>query len=255
MGPVLGTLASDDQTDTCTLAACGPLWLCVTSYSTIWFSSRLRYPLPEIGLKCTNTSVLPSSGLMKPKPFSELNHLHGSGCHYDPSFLSPSGPGSCPSGAGVTAGGEGLLVANRDRCPRSDDSRLTVWALLTRRGGRPTERRNRGPGVRGAAVLSRGPAGDPREPSCRSTRFGAHCRRAWAAGDPTRSRRRVGARRRSSHHAATARAPRGPDRALYDRPTHRVSERVDGRAPPRWDGHGEDPSPDAPRRPAAPHAQ
>jgi hypothetical protein len=35
---------------------------------------EVSYPSPEIALKCTNTSALPSSGVMKPKPFSELNH-------------------------------------------------------------------------------------------------------------------------------------------------------------------------------------
>src|SRR5205823_4139127 len=58
-----------------TFAACGPFWPCVTSNSTFWFSSRLRYPEPVIALKCTNTSGPPSSWEMKPYPFSGLNHL------------------------------------------------------------------------------------------------------------------------------------------------------------------------------------
>src|SRR6266508_5982263 len=57
-----------------TFDAWGPFGPSVTSNSTFWFSSRLRYPAPEIALKCTNTSG-PSSWVMKPNPFSGLNHF------------------------------------------------------------------------------------------------------------------------------------------------------------------------------------
>ncbi len=40
-----------------------------------WPSSRFRKPLPLIAQKCTNTSGPPSSWVMKPKPFSPLNHF------------------------------------------------------------------------------------------------------------------------------------------------------------------------------------
>src|SRR5690606_34553582 len=33
------------------------------------------HPRPSTLLRCTNTSLLPSVGSMKPKPFSALNHL------------------------------------------------------------------------------------------------------------------------------------------------------------------------------------
>src|SRR3954462_13342688 len=45
------------------------------SNSTFWFSSRLRKPLAEIAEKWAKTSAPPSSGLMKPKPLSALNHF------------------------------------------------------------------------------------------------------------------------------------------------------------------------------------
>src|SRR5947207_2156690 len=57
------------------LSACGPLRPCVTSNSTRWFSSRLRNPEAAIAEKWAKTSSPPSSGLMKPKPLSALNHL------------------------------------------------------------------------------------------------------------------------------------------------------------------------------------
>ena len=37
--------------------------------------ARVLKPLVWIAEKCTNTSLLPSAGVMKPKPFDSLNHL------------------------------------------------------------------------------------------------------------------------------------------------------------------------------------
>src|SRR5437868_3018469 len=56
-------------------AACRPFWPCSTSNSTFWFSFSVLYPEDWIALKCAKTSSLPSSGAMKPKPLSALNHL------------------------------------------------------------------------------------------------------------------------------------------------------------------------------------
>ena len=47
----------------------------MTSNSTRWFSSRERNPPELIAEKCANTSLEPSSGVMKPKPLSALNHF------------------------------------------------------------------------------------------------------------------------------------------------------------------------------------
>src|SRR6202042_3867753 len=58
-----------------TFAACSPLGPWLVSNSTFCPSSRLRYPVPEIALKCTKTSGPPPSWVMKPKPFSPLNHF------------------------------------------------------------------------------------------------------------------------------------------------------------------------------------
>src|SRR5690242_16157513 len=58
-----------------TRTAWGPLAPCSTSNWTRWFSSRVRKPLPWISEKCTKTSFAPSSGVMKPKPLSPLNHF------------------------------------------------------------------------------------------------------------------------------------------------------------------------------------
>src|ERR687897_2487304 len=58
-----------------TLVACGPLPDSPSSYSTFAPSARVRKPSPAIPEKCTNASFPPSSGVMKPKPFSSLNHL------------------------------------------------------------------------------------------------------------------------------------------------------------------------------------
>src|ERR1700679_61151 len=58
-----------------TFAACSPLGPWLVSNSTFCPSSRFRYPVPEIALKCTNTSGPPPSWVMKPKPFSPLNHF------------------------------------------------------------------------------------------------------------------------------------------------------------------------------------
>src|SRR5918995_3774091 len=58
-----------------TFVACGPLADSPSSYSTFAPSTRVRKPSPAIPEKCTNASLPPSSGVMKPKPFSSLNHL------------------------------------------------------------------------------------------------------------------------------------------------------------------------------------
>src|SRR5436853_7913669 len=57
------------------LAARGPLGLCSTSYCTLSFSFSVLKPLAWMDEKCTKRSLLPSSGVMKPKPFASLNHL------------------------------------------------------------------------------------------------------------------------------------------------------------------------------------
>src|SRR2546422_223831 len=57
------------------LAARGPLGLCSTSYCTLSFSLRVLYPLAWMDEKCTKRSLLPSSGVMKPKPLASLNHF------------------------------------------------------------------------------------------------------------------------------------------------------------------------------------
>nr|DAL13978.1 MAG TPA_asm: hypothetical protein [Caudoviricetes sp.] len=58
-----------------TLAADGPFGPSCTVNSTFCPSSRVRKSLPSIAEKCTNTSLPPSSGEIKPKPFSALNPL------------------------------------------------------------------------------------------------------------------------------------------------------------------------------------
>src|SRR4051812_7576891 len=58
-----------------TFVACGPLGDSPSSYSTFAPSVSVRKPSPAIPLKWTNASLPPSSGVMKPKPFSSLNHF------------------------------------------------------------------------------------------------------------------------------------------------------------------------------------
>src|SRR6056297_519614 len=58
-----------------TFEACGPLAPSVTSNWTFWPSARLLKPEPVSALKCTNTSLPPSSCEIKPKPFASLNHF------------------------------------------------------------------------------------------------------------------------------------------------------------------------------------
>src|SRR5215212_3819483 len=60
---------------TLTFVACGPLPDSPSSYSTFAPSASVRNPSPAMPEKCTNASFPPSSGVMKPKPFSSLNHL------------------------------------------------------------------------------------------------------------------------------------------------------------------------------------
>src|SRR5918996_4269725 len=58
-----------------TSEAWGPLAPSVTSYSTFAPSASDLKPSPTMLLKWTKTSFEPSSGVMKPYPFSSLNHL------------------------------------------------------------------------------------------------------------------------------------------------------------------------------------
>src|SRR4051794_18760838 len=60
---------------TLTFVACGPFGDSPISYSTLAPSTSVRKPSPAIAEKCTNASLPPSSGVMKPKPFSSLNHF------------------------------------------------------------------------------------------------------------------------------------------------------------------------------------
>ncbi len=57
------------------LAARGPLGLSSTSYCTLSFSLRLLKPPAWMAEKWAKRSLLPSSGVMKPKPFASLNHF------------------------------------------------------------------------------------------------------------------------------------------------------------------------------------
>src|SRR5579863_3994744 len=58
-----------------TLRAWGPLGLSSVSYSTFAPSARVLKPSDWIALKWTKTSLPPSVGVMKPKPFASLNHF------------------------------------------------------------------------------------------------------------------------------------------------------------------------------------
>src|SRR4051794_20196720 len=58
-----------------TLTALGPFGPSSESYDTRAPSARERKPLPWIAEWCTKRSLPPSSGVMKPKPLSLLNHL------------------------------------------------------------------------------------------------------------------------------------------------------------------------------------
>src|SRR4051794_13891952 len=60
---------------TLTFVACGPFAPWPNSYSTLAPSASVRNPSPTIAEKWTNASLLPSSGVMNPKPFSSLNHF------------------------------------------------------------------------------------------------------------------------------------------------------------------------------------
>src|SRR3990170_7697623 len=57
------------------LPARGPLGLCSTSYCTLSFSLSVLKPAAWMAEKCTKRSLLPSSGVMKPKPLASLNHF------------------------------------------------------------------------------------------------------------------------------------------------------------------------------------
>src|SRR3954453_21728092 len=60
---------------TVTFVAFGPLGPLSASKVTFAPSASVLKPLPEMLLWCTNRSLPWSSGVMKPKPFSSLNHL------------------------------------------------------------------------------------------------------------------------------------------------------------------------------------
>src|SRR3954469_18347752 len=58
-----------------TLTAFGPWSPASASYETFEPSARVRKPLELMPVWCTKRSLPPSSGVMKPKPLSSLNHL------------------------------------------------------------------------------------------------------------------------------------------------------------------------------------
>src|SRR2546421_493293 len=58
-----------------TFTADGPLAPFSIENSTFWPSSKVLKSLLWIAEKCTNTSLLPSAGVIKPKPLSALNHF------------------------------------------------------------------------------------------------------------------------------------------------------------------------------------
>src|ERR671930_536587 len=58
-----------------TLTALGPLSPASASYDTRAPSASVRKPLDWMALWWTKRSLPPSSGVMKPKPFSSLNHF------------------------------------------------------------------------------------------------------------------------------------------------------------------------------------
>src|SRR3954467_6659864 len=58
-----------------TLLACGPFCPWVVSNSTWSPSLSDLKPDASIALKWTKTSLLPSSGVINPKPFASLNHF------------------------------------------------------------------------------------------------------------------------------------------------------------------------------------
>src|ERR1700680_179324 len=64
-----------DQAILVTFAAAAPLAPCTTSNSTRSPSARLLKPSPWIAEWWTKQSLLPSSGVMNPKPLASLNHL------------------------------------------------------------------------------------------------------------------------------------------------------------------------------------
>src|SRR3954454_3319396 len=58
-----------------TLLACGPFCPWLVSNSTWSPSLSDLKPDASMALKWTKTSLLPSSGVIKPKPFASLNHF------------------------------------------------------------------------------------------------------------------------------------------------------------------------------------
>ena len=57
------------------MAAAGPWAPLTTSNSTCWPSARVLKPLSAMAEKWTKTSLLPFSGVMKPKPLLSLNYF------------------------------------------------------------------------------------------------------------------------------------------------------------------------------------
>src|SRR6185503_19160991 len=69
-------LFSSQAGQTCLMfAARGPFGLCSTSYCTLSCSLSVLKPLAWMAEKWTKRSLLPSSGVIKPKPLASLNHF------------------------------------------------------------------------------------------------------------------------------------------------------------------------------------
>src|SRR5690606_20483085 len=91
-----------------TPAACAPFGPCTISKLTRWPSCKVRKPSVLMAEKWTNTSSLPSSGAMKPKPLASLNHftvpkLMNNLFHYLGQRVQRQRAWSCHSGVGVHA--------------------------------------------------------------------------------------------------------------------------------------------------------
>src|ERR1700712_3359493 len=98
------------------LEACGPLGPCSVSKETFWFSSRERKPEEAIAEECAKTSCEESSGEMKPKPFSALNHLTVPVAII---FVLREGGGTVPTfGSSGVGYSKPLLQKNADFRPR-----------------------------------------------------------------------------------------------------------------------------------------
>src|SRR3954464_8190467 len=132
------SLATDQMVRT--LVACGPLAVSPSSYSTFEPSVSVRKPSPAIPEKWTNASLPPSSGVMKPKPFSSLNHFTTPVAiqHLLTLYLYARGgaAGHCLPACSTALGGgptPGLYQARRR--PPSARGRLRAAARVGLRGG------------------------------------------------------------------------------------------------------------------------